>query len=322
VIDADLARASDALFAAAIFGYAPAALGLAAETAFGRVRTPALATAGVGGRGGSVDVGSVDVAAGESRSGPRRAGDVAIGLTVVGWALHLASIMTRGLSAHRIPWGNMYEFASAATFCAVTAYLVLVLRGESRAIGGFVLAPVVLAMGLAGTVLYTSPGPVQAVLDSYWLSIHVTAAVVSAGVFTVGSVSAGLYLMSLRADARVAAGKAPGFAGIARRLPAAEALDRLAHRMIVFGFPIWTFAVIAGAIWAEAAWGRYWGWDPKETWAFITWVGYACYLHARSTAGWRGRPAAWIALAAYGAMLFNLFGVNIWISGLHSYADA
>ena len=90
------------------------------------------------------------------------------------------------------------------------------------------------------------------------------------------------------------------------RLPGAAALDRVAHRTAVFGFPIWTFAVIAGAIWAEAAWGRFWGWDPKETWAFIAWVVYAAYLHARTTAGWRGRPAAWVNVVGLVVMIFNL----------------
>jgi cytochrome c-type biogenesis protein CcsB len=96
-------------------------------------------------------------------------------------------------------------------------------------------------------------------------------------------------------------------------------LDRTAYRVLAFAFPIWTFAIIAGAIWAESAWGRYWGWDPKETWAFITWVIYAGYLHARSTAGWRSR-SAWIAVVGFAAFLFNFFGINIFIVGLHSYA--
>ena len=102
--------------------------------------------------------------------------------------------------------------------------------------------------------------------------------------------------------------------------PSADAIDRAAYRMHAFAFPIWTFAVIAGAIWAENAWGRYWGWDPKETWAFITWLVYACYLHARATAGWRGRKAAYLALLGYSTFLFNYLVVNIFLVGLHSYA--
>ena len=117
------------------------------------------------------------------------------------------------------------------------------------------------------------------------------------------------------------------------RLPSAATLDELAYRTTAFGFPIWTFAIIAGAIWAQAAWGRYWGWDPKETWSFIAWVIYAGYLHARATpsikaryaaliavAGWRGRRAAWLSLLGLAALLFNFYAVNTWIVGLHSYA--
>ena len=109
-------------------------------------------------------------------------------------------------------------------------------------------------------------------------------------------------------------------ATVGARLAAAQSLDKSAYRIVAFAFPIYTFGIICGAIWAEAAWGRYWGWDPKETWAFITWVIYAAYLHARATAGWRGRAAAWINVAGFGAMTFNFFVVNIVISGLHSYA--
>ena len=107
-----------------------------------------------------------------------------------------------------------------------------------------------------------------------------------------------------------------GVPGVVQRL----SLDRVAHRTAVFAFPIWTFAVIAGAIWAESAWGRFWGWDPKETWSFIAWVVYAAYLHARTTAGWRGRPAAWVNVAGLVVMMFNLLYVNMVSTGLHSYA--
>ncbi len=103
-------------------------------------------------------------------------------------------------------------------------------------------------------------------------------------------------------------------------LPTAEGLDRLASRIIAFAFPIWTFAVIAGAIWAQEAWGRYWGWDPKETWSFITWVLFAGYLHARATSGWQGRRAAALALVGFASLVVNFYAVNLWIVGLHSYA--
>ena len=185
--------------------------------------------------------------------------------------------------------------------------------------GLFVLAPVVLALVLIGLFLYADAGPLVAALRSYWLAIHVSTAIIGFGIFFVSGIASILFLVRSRYEARVADGEAPG-SGIVSKLPAAAALDRVAHRTAVFGFPIWTFAVIAGAIWAEAAWGRFWGWDPKETWAFIAWVVYAAYLHARTTAGWRGRPAAWVNVVGLVVMIFNLLFVNMVSTGLHSYA--
>jgi cytochrome c-type biogenesis protein CcsB len=192
----------------------------------------------------------------------------------------------------------------------VTAYLVLLARQQVRYLGAFVMLLVVIALGVATIWLYTDAGPLVPALKSYWIAIHVTAAITATGAFTVAGISTALYLVAVR--------RADGGGG--GRLPSAETLDRLSHRVIMFSFPIWTFAIIAGAIWADQAWGRYWGWDPKEIWSFVTWVVYAGYLHARATAGWKGRKAAVISLVAYGSLLFNFFGVNYIFSGLHSYA--
>jgi cytochrome c-type biogenesis protein CcsB len=150
----------------------------------------------------------------------------------------------------------------------------------------------------------------------------VTTAIMGFGIFFVSGIASVLYLLRSRYEAKEAAGEARAGSGlrVVERLPAAASLDRVAHRTAVFGFPIWTFAVIAGAIWAESAWGRFWGWDPKETWAFIAWVVYAGYLHARTTAGWRGRPAAWVNVVGLAVMVFNLLYVNLVSTGLHSYA--
>ena len=157
-------------------------------------------------------------------------------------------------------------------------------------------------------------------LQSYWIAIHVTAMIIAIGMYIFGAVVTVLYLLSARHERRVAAGQESASAGIMARLPGAGTLDRLAYRAILFAFPAWTFAVIAGAIWADHAWGRYWGWDPKETWSFIIWLVYAAFLHARATAGWRGRRAAYIQLFGFACLMFNLVGVNLWITGLHSYA--
>jgi cytochrome c-type biogenesis protein CcsB len=247
---------------------------------------------------------------------------VAVLLTLLGALVHLGSLTTRGLAADRLPWGNMYEFSSSAAFVAVVAFLVLLARRRVDAtVGAFVMVPVTLYLGLASTVLYTAVGPLVPALNSYWIKIHVAAAVTASGAFLLSGVLALLYLLRNRYDERTDVGRSVRFpVSLGRALPASRALDRAAYVVIAFAFPVWTFAIIAGGIWAEAAWGRYWGWDPKETWSFITWVLYAGYLHARATAGWKGRKAAWVAVAAAAALIVDYYVVNIFVVGLHSYA--
>ena len=251
----------------------------------------------------------------------RRAGNIGMSLTWLGTLLLGLGILFRGLSAGRVPIGNMYEFSLAAGFAVSLTYCLMSISRDLRWLGLFISIPVLLDLGLALTVLYTESAQLVPALNSYWLAIHVSAAVVCIGAFTMGAALSGLYLVSQAAEDRVATGKEPGrSSAFAQRIPSADRLDLMSYRIHAFMFPIWTFAVIAGAIWAEAAWGRYWGWDPKETWAFITWVIYAAYLHARATAGWRGKKAAYVALAGYATILFNYFVVNIFVQGLHSYS--
>jgi cytochrome c-type biogenesis protein CcsB len=214
----------------------------------------------------------------------------------------------------------MYEFVTAVTCVAVLFFLALMIRYRAYYLGLFVMTPVLLALGIAETVIYTPAGPLVPALHSYWLAIHVTAMTLATGTFVVGAALAVAYLLADRYARRVADGRQSPAIGIFRLLPAPEVIDRFAYRTVMFAFPIWTFGIMAGAIWADEAWGRYWGWDPTETWAFITWVVYACFLHARATAGWRGRRAAYIQLIGFGCLLFNLMGVSIFITGLHSYA--
>ncbi|UER55781.1 cytochrome c biogenesis protein CcsA [Kineosporiaceae bacterium SCSIO 59966] len=230
---------------------------------------------------------------------PERTGRVATSLTVLAFGLHASGVVFRAAAAGRVPWGNMYEFATTGALAATAAYLFFMRRYPLRDLGAWVVGVVLLTLGLSVTVLYTPAGDLVPALDSYWLVIHVIAAIVSGGIFTVGALAAALYLLRRRS---------------------AATLERVVHVTHLFAFPLWTFAIIAGAIWAENAWGRYWGWDPKEVWSFVTWVLYAAYLHAQATAGWRGRRATWFALAGYVAFVFNFFGVNMWITGLHSYA--
>src|SRR5580700_2270723 len=244
----------------------------------------------------------------------------AMALSAAGVIAHTVAVVTRGLAVHRAPWGNMYEFVTALTCVAAIFFLFVMIRYRAWTLGVFVMGAVVITLGLAETLIYTAAGELVPALQSYWLDIHVTAMTLATGIFFVAAVLGFVYLWVDRYTRRVAAGRAQPGNGIVRRLPSIEQLDRLTYRTVVFGFPIWTFGVIAGAIWADQAWGRYWGWDPVETWAFITWVLYAAFLHARATAGWRGRRAHYIQLLGFAALVFNIMIVQVFITGLHSYA--
>jgi cytochrome c-type biogenesis protein CcsB len=356
-VNIGLAQLSDHFLLATVFFYALAVLAYAGDFAYGRPATPRAVPAGLAAERERVAVGTgiagqarhggatppappPDVGAngagtpaaattgppaavpsrwrGRGAAGPWIRG--ALGLTVAGLVTQVLGIVTRGMAEHRVPWGNMYEFVTAITCAAVIAFLLVSVRFGVYSVGLFLMAPVVLALGLCATVLYTAAGPLVPALHSYWIWIHVTAMTVSIGSYIVAAVLTVLYLVADRHARRAGPGPGAGLGAVLHRLPSAQALDRLSYRTVIFAFPLWTFAVIAGAIWADQAWGRYWGWDPKETWAFITWVVYAGYLHARATAGWRGRRAAYIQLAGFATLLFNLVGVNLWITGLHSYA--
>jgi cytochrome c-type biogenesis protein CcsB len=244
----------------------------------------------------------------------------AMALAAVGVLAHTVAVVTRGLAVHRAPWGNMYEFVTALTCVAAIFFLFVMVRYRAWTLGVFVMGAVVVALGLAETLIYTAAGQLVPALQSYWLDIHVTAMTLATGIFFVAAVLGIVYLAVDRYNRRVAAGRAEPGNGIVRRLPSIEQLDRLTYRTIMFGFPVWTFGVIAGAIWADQAWGRYWGWDPVETWAFITWVLYAAFLHARATAGWRGRRAHYIQLLGFTSLMFNILVVQVFLAGLHSYA--
>jgi cytochrome c-type biogenesis protein CcsB len=330
-----LADVSNGLLLSTVVIYALAMLAYACDFAFGHravaasapARVPELvgAVSGAPAPGGDTTVGA---GAGPGDTVPATPGHRAAGLwmrtaftlTCVGLATHITGILTRGLSEHRVPWGNMYEFIMAISCMAVIVLVAVAIRYQAYYVGLFVMVPVVFALGLAVTVVYTPAGALVPALQSYWIAIHVTAMIVASGLYIVGAVVTVMYLAVDRYQRRTAAGQPSRIGGIIQHLPKALVLDRLSYRAILFAFPVWTFGIMAGAIWADQAWGRYWGWDPKETWSFITWVVYAGFLHARATAGWRGRRAAYIQLVGFGCLLFNLVGVNIWITGLHSYA--
>lgn len=246
----------------------------------------------------------------------RRAANIGMALTWLGFAFLVLGVVLRGMWAGRVPWGNMYEFSITSAVGILAVFLAFSLKRDVRWLGIYVTIVVLLTLGLAVTVLYTEAAQLVPALKSYWLMIHVSAAIICGGAFTIAAGVTIAYLIQARRLRRTPEGQEPP----ASRLPSADKLELLNYKILAFAFPLWTFAVVAGAIWAESAWGRYWGWDPKETWAFITWVVYAAYLHARSTAGWRGRRAAWISLVGFGCFIINYFGVNLFAHGLHSYS--
>jgi cytochrome c-type biogenesis protein CcsB len=239
---------------------------------------------------------------------------IATAMMILGFIFLLAGVVTRGLSAGRVPWGNMYEFSITGAMAFTGAYLAALRKYDLRWLGVLVSISALLTLGTAVTLLYVPSAPLVPALKSPWLVIHVSTAIISGGVFLLANVISAAYLYLDNME-----NKGPRKVW-ADRLPSLEVLDQLSYRLVAFVFPLWTFSVIAGAIWAESAWGRYWGWDPKETWAFITWVAYAAYLHARVTVGWRGRRAAWLCLLAGSTFLFNYVYVNVWGTGKHTYS--
>ncbi len=379
MVDPQLAQTSNTLFSVAFVIYIVAMVAYFFSLAFTRVSAEGV---------------TASTAAGT------RIGWLATGLAVLGWTAHLGSVVTRGLaSGPRVPWGNMYEYGSTMALLVVAVGLVVVQRRFGYGhLMGFVLAAAV-AMMTSALLLFAEAGPLVPALQSYWIKIHTSAAMVASSIFIVGFAMTALYLVKDTAERRVAESSAysgstvgagavvdadgrpqgyeadgglevrvaspsaqrqalspvlfpvvpglvvAGFTLLVWRapvaavvagsvvallgtlswyavpyLPPAAKLDNLAYRTIAFAFPVWTFAVMAGAIWAEEAWGRFWGWDPKETGAFFTWVLYAAYLHARSTHGWRGRGAAWIGVVAFFALMVTYYVVNLFVVGLHSYA--
>ncbi|HLT82844.1 MAG TPA: c-type cytochrome biogenesis protein CcsB [Phototrophicaceae bacterium] len=275
---------------------------------------------------------------------PRRAAAIAMTTTTLGVVLHAVGVVTRGIAAGRVPWANMYEFTIVFTLVAAGTFLLIQRWRDLRYLGALVVTPTLLALGLAVSVLYIAADGVRPALDHYWLIIHVSVATMAIGIFAVAAALSVVQLVKDRSERAAAVRREPavalaggpagdgatalpesgadrGFWGrLGDALPGSAELERLAYRLNAVAFLLWTFTLIAGAIWAEHAWGRPWGWDPKEVGTFVVWVAYAAYLHARATRGWDGRKAAYLGLTGFGLVLVNYFVVNLFTETVHGYA--
>lgn len=263
--------------------------------------------------GSTTNVGVVERADVSTRSANKFA-RVGISLTALAWVLHIGSIVLRGVADGHVPWSNMYEFSMVGTGVMAGVFLALNFKLDLKFLGTFVTGLVVLLLGVATVNFYVSVVPLPVALQSPWLVIHVAVATLGTGFFAIGSGLSVAQLLSMSHRHK------PEGTGFLTRLPSAERLESLAYRVIVIGFVLWTFTLIAGAIWAEHAWGRYWGWDTKEVWTFIIWTLFAGYIHARATRGWRGSRSAWLAIVGFAAVLFNFSVVNLFFAGWHSYS--
>ncbi|MCI4658473.1 c-type cytochrome biogenesis protein CcsB [Cryobacterium zhongshanensis] len=244
---------------------------------------------------------------------------VGVSLTVLAWALHLAATVMRGIAAERVPWANMYEFAMIGTLLIMTVFLLVLIRADLRFLGTFVTGLVLILLGIAALRYYVEVAPLPPALQSVWLVIHVFVASLGTGFFALGFALSAVQLLQFRRESLVAEDRVTRLRFVGT-LPSSATLENLAYRVNIIGFILWTFTLMAGSVWAEQAWGRYWGWDTKEVWTFIIWVIYAGYIHARATRGWRGSRSAWLAFIGFSAVLFNFGIVNVFFKGLHSYS--
>jgi cytochrome c-type biogenesis protein CcsB len=238
-------------------------------------------------------------------------------VAVAGWVLNAAGIGLRWVESYRMGFGhaplsNLYESLVFFAWATMAIYFYIEWRYRNRVIGAFAAPVAFLTMAYASLSPNISDRiqPLIPALKSNWLIAHVITCFVGYGAFAVAFGVGIMYLLK--------AGGTDSESGLVGRLPTVSVLDELMHRLIMFGFLFLSAGIITGAVWANSAWGRYWGWDPKETWSLITWFVYAALLHARLMRGWRGRRIAYLSIVGFGAVLFTYFGVNL-LPGLHSY---
>ncbi|MEX3509617.1 c-type cytochrome biogenesis protein CcsB [Kocuria carniphila] len=249
----------------------------------------------------------------------RPAARAAVVVTAIAFLLHTFAVVARGIAADRVPWANMYEFCSTGALVVAGVYLITLIFKDLRFVGPMVTG-LVLLMLCAATIAFPTPvSPLPPALQSYWLIIHVSIAVAASGLFTITFAMAVLQLLQSRREKNLAAGEETKL-GFLRVVPNSTTLENFAFRLNSVGFVFWTFTLAAGAIWADQAWGRFWGWDTKEVWTFVIWTVYAAYMHARVTRGWNGNRSAWLSIVGYLCVVFNFTVVNVYFPGLHSYS--
>lgn len=268
-------------------------------------------------RGGTVVLEKVSApVAGDGGRRTSRFERVGMAMTILALVLHVGAIVLRGIAADRVPWGNMFEFSLTGTGLIILIFLLVQLWQNLKFLGVFITGLTIILLGIATVNYYVPVRPLVPALESYWLVIHVFVAIAGTGFFALGAGLAVSQLVQTYRQGRPTSGKLR----FMETLPDADKLEVLTYRVILVGFVLWTFTLIAGAIWAERAWGRYWGWDTKEVWTFIIWVLFAGYIHARATRGWRGARSSWLALIGFAAVMFNFSVVNVFFKGLHSYS--
>ncbi|MBJ7280715.1 MAG: c-type cytochrome biogenesis protein CcsB [Rhodoluna sp.] len=263
------------------------------------------------------------------RAGAKKAKDalanklelVGISLMTLGVVVHGIGVLTRGIAAQRVPWANMYEFSITGSFVVTAIYLLALIWRDIRFIATFVSGFVVLIIGWANTRFYVQVESLMPALQDYWLVIHVSVAILATAFFMIGAALAAALLM--KESKFINNSNLKGMKilkNVLNVFPKTEKLERQSYQFNIIGFILWTFTLIAGAIWADKAWHRFWGWDTKEVWTFIIWTIYAAYLHATATRGWDGKRAAWLTMIGFTAILFNFTIVNLYFKGLHVYS--
>lgn len=240
--------------------------------------------------------------------------------TAIAFLIQTAGIGLRWVESYQMgighaPLTNMYESVVFFAWCIVLLYLLVELKYKAQVFGAFAVPLAFIAMAYASfSSIGKTINPLVPALQSNWLIAHVVTCFIGYAAFALAAALGIMYFLKNSAN--------EGDTGLLSRLPALSVIDDLTHKMLIFGFLWLTGGIITGAVWANSAWGTYWSWDPKETWSLITWFVYALTLHIRYTRGWSGKRIAYLAIFGFFCVLFTYYGVNFWLSGLHSYGSA